>query len=168
VANHSGPESCGMDREVHVEALTGETDRPAIEPRNSSSGMPTLLSEAEGNMAHDDNRKSCADPARSETLSMSGSLSYGSSEISSVSCVIWPDRCHCRKVVHFAEIDLKLTSLAGRDRRKKRTGNLAMSRPHTHGLLHLLRPVVLTSPYRVPLTFMLDADSRCRDLSRAG
>jgi RNA-directed DNA polymerase len=85
VANHSGPESCGMDREVHVEALTGETDRPAIEPRNSSSGMPTLLSEAEGNMAHDDNRKSCADPARSETLSMSGSLSYGSSEISSVS-----------------------------------------------------------------------------------
>src|SRR5260370_2477932 len=81
-----------MDREVHVEALTGETDRPAIEPRNSSSGMPTLLSEAEGNMAHDDNRKSCADPARSETLSMSGSLSYGSSEISSVSGAIWPDR----------------------------------------------------------------------------
>jgi RNA-directed DNA polymerase len=92
VANHSGPESCGMHREVHVEALTGETDRPAIEPRNISSGMPTLLSEAEGNTEHDDNRKSCADPARSETLSMSGSLSYGSSEISSVSGVVWPDR----------------------------------------------------------------------------
>ncbi|MDB5832254.1 MAG: group intron reverse transcriptase/maturase, partial [Caballeronia sp.] len=81
-----------MHREVHVEALTGETDRPAIEPRNISSGMPTLLSEAEGNTEHDDNRKSCADPARSETLSMSGSLSYGSSEISSVSGVVWPDR----------------------------------------------------------------------------
>jgi hypothetical protein len=32
-----------------------------------------------------------------------------------------------------------------------------MSRPHTHGLLHLLHPVVLTSPYRVLLTFMLGA-----------
>ncbi|MEA3090435.1 MAG: hypothetical protein QOJ04_1777 [Caballeronia sp.] len=55
-----------------------------------------------------------------------------------------------------------------RDRRKQRTENLAMSRPHTHAPLHLLRPVVTTSPYRVPLTFMLDADARCRDLSRAG
>jgi len=54
------------------------------------------------------------------------------------------------------------------DRRKQRTENLAMSRPHTHAPLHLLRPVVTTSPYRVPLTFMLDADARCRDLSRAG
>src|SRR5471032_1210484 len=32
-----------------------------------------------------------------------------------------------------------------------------MSRPQTHGLLHLLRPVVLPSPYRVLLTFMLGA-----------
>lgn len=91
MANHSGPESCGMHREVQVEALTGETDRPAIEPRNNYSGMPTLLSEAEGNMAHGVNRKSCADPARSETLRMSGSLSYGSSEISSVSGASGPD-----------------------------------------------------------------------------
>ncbi|WP_454740286.1 group II intron reverse transcriptase/maturase [Cupriavidus necator] len=91
VANHSGPESCGMHREVQVEALTGETGRPAIEPRNKYSGMPTLLSEAEGNMAHGDNRKSCADPARSETLRMSGSFSYGSSEISSVSGAVGPD-----------------------------------------------------------------------------
>lgn len=92
MANHSGPESCGMYREVHVEALTGETDRPANEPRNHNSGMPTLLSEAEGNMVHDDNRKLCTDPTRSETLCMSGSLSHGSSEISSVSGAIWPDR----------------------------------------------------------------------------
>ena len=91
VANHSGPESCGMHREVQVEALTGETGRPAIEPRNKYSGMPTLLSEAEGNMVHGDNRKSCADPARSETLRMSGSFSYGSSEISSVSGAVGPD-----------------------------------------------------------------------------
>lgn len=91
LANHSDPESCGMHREVPIEALTGETDRPAIEPRNHNSGMPTLLSEAEGNMVHDDNRKSCTDPTRSETLCMSGSLLHGSSEISSVSGAIWPD-----------------------------------------------------------------------------
>ncbi|MGS0741203.1 hypothetical protein ACVBEF_05100 [Glaciimonas sp. GG7] len=92
MANHSDPESCGMYREVPIEALTGETDRPAIEPRNQNSGMPTLLSEAEGNMVHSDNRKLCADPTRSQTLSMSGSLSHGSSEISSVSGAVWPDR----------------------------------------------------------------------------
>lgn len=92
MANHSGPESCGMHREVHIEALTGETDRPAIEPRNQESGMPTLLSKAEGNMVYDDNRKSCTDPTRSETLCMSGSLLHGSSEISSVSGAVWSDR----------------------------------------------------------------------------
>jgi len=34
VANHSGPESCVCTREGAGEALTGETDRPGIEPRN--------------------------------------------------------------------------------------------------------------------------------------
>lgn len=92
MANHSDPESCVMYREVHGEALAGETDRPAIEPRNQNSGMPTRLTDAEGYMAHDVNRKSCADPTRSETLRMSGSLSYGSSEISSVSGAVRPDR----------------------------------------------------------------------------
>ncbi len=57
MANHSDPESCGAHREVCVEALTGETDRPAIEPRNDPFGMPTLLSEAEGNTVHGVNRK---------------------------------------------------------------------------------------------------------------
>lgn len=91
MANHSDPESCGLYREVQVEALTGETDRPAIEPRNQDSEMPTLLSEAEGNMVHDDNRKSCTDLTRSETLCMSGSLLHGSSEISLVSCAVLQD-----------------------------------------------------------------------------
>jgi hypothetical protein len=49
VANHSGPESCSDAREGVAEALTGETGRPGIELRNPNSGMPTLLSEAEGN-----------------------------------------------------------------------------------------------------------------------
>lgn len=91
MANHSDPESCGMHREVHVEALTGETDRPAIEPRNQESGMPTLLSEAEGNTVHSENRKLCIDPTRSETLCMSGNLLHGSSEISLVSGAGRPD-----------------------------------------------------------------------------
>lgn len=84
MANHSGPESCGAAREGNAEALTGETGRPAIEPRNQEFGMPTLLSEAEGDTEHGVNRKSCSDPARSEPLCMSGSLLYGSWEVSSV------------------------------------------------------------------------------------
>ncbi len=86
MANHSDPESCGMHREVYIEALTGETDRPAIEPRNQEFGMPTLLSDAEGNMVCSENRKLYTDPTRSETLCMSGSLSHGSSESSLASC----------------------------------------------------------------------------------
>lgn len=46
--------------------------------------MPTPLSEAEGNMTQDANRKPCVDPARSETLRMSGSFLHRSWEISSV------------------------------------------------------------------------------------
>ena len=45
--------------------------------------MPTLLSEAEGNTGHGANRKSCSDPARSQTLGMSGGLLHRSWEISS-------------------------------------------------------------------------------------
>lgn len=33
-----------LHREVQGEALTGETDGPAIEPRNHKYGMPMLLS----------------------------------------------------------------------------------------------------------------------------
>jgi group II intron reverse transcriptase/maturase len=82
MANHSGPESCGSVREGETEALAGETGRPAIEPRNQESGMPTLLSEAEGHTGHGDNRKSCHDPARSKTLSMPGSLLNRNWEVS--------------------------------------------------------------------------------------
>ena len=84
VANRSGPESCGGAREGAAEALTGETDRPGIEPRNQESGMPTLLSETEGNTEQGANRKPCDDPARSEAPSMSGSLLHRSWEVSSV------------------------------------------------------------------------------------
>ena len=82
MANHSDPESCVAHREVCSEALTGGTDRPAIEPRNQEIGMLTTLTNSEGNMEHGDNRKSCSDPARSETLRMSGSNLHRSWEIS--------------------------------------------------------------------------------------
>ena len=84
VANHSDPESCVAHREVWGEALTGDTGRPAIEPRNHGIGMPTTLLESEGNMGHGDNRKSCSDPARSKTLRMPGSDLHRSWEISTV------------------------------------------------------------------------------------
>lgn len=71
-----------LHREVQGEALTGETDGPAIEPRNQKFGMPMLLSEAEGNTEHGVIRQSCTDPARSETLCTSGSPSHRNWEIS--------------------------------------------------------------------------------------
>lgn len=73
-----------LHREVQGEALTGETDGPAIEPRNHKFGMPMLLSEAEGNTEHGVIRQSCSDPARSETLCTSGSPSHRNWEISAV------------------------------------------------------------------------------------
>jgi hypothetical protein len=69
---------------VWGEALTGETGRPAIEPRNQEIGMPTELTVPEGNTGHGDNRKSCLDPARSKTLRMPGSFLHRSWEISAV------------------------------------------------------------------------------------
>ena len=83
MATHSDPESCVLHREEYSEALTGDTDRPAIALRNQGIGMPTKLTISEGNMEHGDNRKSCSDPTRSKTLRMSGSDLHRSWEISS-------------------------------------------------------------------------------------
>jgi RNA-directed DNA polymerase len=91
MANHSGPESCGIYRETYAEALTGDTGRPAIEPRNQQFGMPTELRITEGNTMHDENRKPCIDPTRSETLRMPGSFLHRNWEISSVSGAGCPD-----------------------------------------------------------------------------
>lgn len=40
-----------LHREVQGEALTGETDGPAIEPRNQESGMPMLLPDCRPTLA---------------------------------------------------------------------------------------------------------------------
>ena len=51
IANHDGPESCVDVRKGGGEALTGVRAGSAIEPRNQGSGVPTPLTEAEGNTA---------------------------------------------------------------------------------------------------------------------
>ena len=48
VASHPDPESCAGVREDEREALTGAGAGRDIEPRNTSFGLPTLSSEAEG------------------------------------------------------------------------------------------------------------------------
>jgi RNA-directed DNA polymerase len=83
-ANHSGPESCGDAREGVAEALTGETGGSAIEPRNTESGTPTPLSDAEGNMNQGDKSEPWGSPARSENLHTPGSFLHRSWEISAV------------------------------------------------------------------------------------
>ncbi len=90
MANHSDPESCVAHREVWGEALTGDTGRPAIEPRNQEFGMPTTLPILEGTMGHGVNRKSCSDPARSKTLRMLGSDLHRSWEVSAAPGAVAP------------------------------------------------------------------------------
>jgi len=72
IANHGGPESCVDARKGAGEALTGVRAGWAIEPRNQRSGVPTPLSEAEGNIAGSAIGELAADPARSKNLCMHG------------------------------------------------------------------------------------------------
>lgn len=87
VANHSGPESCELHCEVQIEALTGETGRPAIEPRNHQSETPTLLGEAEGHAVPHVIASEASVSRGQQTPSMPGSLLHRSWEISSVPAV---------------------------------------------------------------------------------
>ena len=50
-ANHPDPESCGVGRKTRHEALTGADAGEVSSREIPQSGTPTLLSEAEGNMA---------------------------------------------------------------------------------------------------------------------
>ena len=63
LASHTGPESCVGRRKAAGEALTGvHADQP-LSSEITPFGTPTLLSEAEGNIACDDSRESQASPA---------------------------------------------------------------------------------------------------------
>src|SRR5205823_1642460 len=81
VATHPGPESCGGDREVVGEALTGEPAGQPLSREIGKSGAPTPLSYAEGNTEGGDIRKPPEGSTRSETLSMWGSPSHRNWEI---------------------------------------------------------------------------------------
>ena len=84
LASYTGPESCVGRRKAAGEALTGvHADQP-LSSEIKPSGTPTLLAEAEGNIAWDDSRKSQASPAESKTLCMRGNSLHGNREIPSV------------------------------------------------------------------------------------
>ena len=81
LASHPDPESCGDVRKDGAEALTGESAGAVLSCEIRSSGVPTPLSEAEGNIGGDVTRKSSANPAQSQTRSMRRSSLHGNREI---------------------------------------------------------------------------------------
>jgi hypothetical protein len=72
LAIHDGPESCADRREAAGEALTGVHAGRVLSRESKQSGVPTLLSEAEGHTAREREREFSVDPARSETPRMRG------------------------------------------------------------------------------------------------
>ena len=88
VANHNGPESCGVVREDGVEALTGEgTGWVLSREIDSLLRKPQVLRGADvlgiygwQHWVHR-SRKVCSDHARSKTPCMYGSTLYGNREI---------------------------------------------------------------------------------------
>jgi RNA-directed DNA polymerase len=80
-ASHPDPESCVGGRKGAGEALTGAHAGQPSSCEIRSSGVPTLLSEAEGHTEDDVIGESSPDPAQSETLCMRGNSSRGKREI---------------------------------------------------------------------------------------
>jgi RNA-directed DNA polymerase len=83
-ASHPDPESCVGGRKDAGEALTGAHVGQPSSCEIRSSGVPTLLSEAEGHTEGDVIGESSPDPAQSETLCMRGNSSNGKREIPGV------------------------------------------------------------------------------------
>ena len=81
-ASHPDPESCVDGRKAGGEALTGAHAGQPSSCEIRSSGVPTLLSEAEGHTGGRAIGKRSPDPAQSETLSMRGNSLHGNREIS--------------------------------------------------------------------------------------
>ena len=82
--SHPDPESCVDDRKGAGEALTGAHVGQPSSCEIRSSGVPTLLSEAEGHAEVGAIGKPSSDPAQSETLGMRGNSSHGKREIPQV------------------------------------------------------------------------------------
>jgi hypothetical protein len=88
VANHNGPESCGVAREGGVEALTGgRTGRVLSREMYALRRKPQVLWDADaiGDVGRQHwvhrHRKVYLDPARSKTPCMYASTLYGNREI---------------------------------------------------------------------------------------
>ena len=84
LASHPGPESCVCGREAAGEALTGVHAGQPLSREITWSGVPTPLSEVEGNIAYGAMGKPPANPARSKTLSMRGNSLHWNREIPQV------------------------------------------------------------------------------------
>jgi RNA-directed DNA polymerase len=80
-ASHPDPESCVGDRKGAGEALTGAHAGQPSSCEIRSSGVPTRLSDAEGNIEGGDIGEPSSDPAQSETLRTRGNSSHGKREI---------------------------------------------------------------------------------------
>jgi RNA-directed DNA polymerase len=81
VATRDGPESCVGDPRGRRRSVDRGACRPAIEPRNHSSGVPTSSHETEGHIVGGASASRLADPARSENLCMYGVLLRENREI---------------------------------------------------------------------------------------
>jgi hypothetical protein len=81
LANHIGPESCAMRREVQGEALAGECAGWAIEPRKSINRGADAVASAEGNTGRHVKRV-LHRPCVVEDPSMRRSSVYGNREVS--------------------------------------------------------------------------------------
>jgi RNA-directed DNA polymerase len=81
LASRPDPESCVGGREAAGEALTGAHPGQPSSCVINTFGVPTPLSEAEGNTERDASGESRADSAQSKTLSMGGNSSHGNREI---------------------------------------------------------------------------------------
>ncbi len=80
-ASHPGPESCGVDRKVGAEALTGENADQVSSCEIKQSGAPTPLTHAEGNTGGSARGELPPGPAQSETLCMRGHSLHGNREV---------------------------------------------------------------------------------------
>ena len=84
LASHPDPESCAGGREATGEALAGAHAGQPLSREIIKSGVPTLLTEAEGNNVDGALGKPHTTPARSETLSMRGNSLRRNREIPQV------------------------------------------------------------------------------------
>src|SRR5262249_10757506 len=80
-ASHPAPESCGSGRKASAEALTGAHAGQPSSCEIRQSGVPTPLSEAEGNTGTGASGEPVTDPGQSEALGMRGNSSHGNREI---------------------------------------------------------------------------------------